>query len=175
MPKSTEKEQERLAAAAAARQNGDQRPNGKTAAMLCGKADALYRAAVECCRQHERVARLVAREAPPEELRAATAQVKHCDGALGEMAAAYEKCGARLHPDGDDAGWWHRANSLWHASREYARRHDESMRARRSAAEEREPEALGQLNIEYELEASALLALRQATEAYEKVRPHAHC
>ncbi|HET7456469.1 MAG TPA: hypothetical protein VFJ74_02375 [Gemmatimonadaceae bacterium] len=159
---------------------GDGPPRGAgngaaTATTLCAKADALYRAAVECCRQHERVARLVEREASDEEQRAAYAQVDHCDRALLEMSVAYEKCGARLHPDGDDEAWWKRANALWHASREYARRQGDSVRFNRSVGVDHEPEALGQLNIEYELEASALLALRQATEAYKKVRPHAHC
>jgi hypothetical protein len=174
MPKSTPHQQQTDANNGRHAADGE-RPNGKTAATLCSKADALYRAAVECCRQHERVAKLSERDAPAEEQRAAAAQVDHCDGTLRDLAAAYEKCGARLHPDGEDESWWHRANALWHASREYARRHAESLQTRRSAAAEREPEALGQLNVEYELEASALLALRQATEAYRKVRPHAHC
>jgi hypothetical protein len=168
MPKTTQQ-------AARTGGNDEQRPNGQTAATLCVKADALYRAAVECCRQHERVAKLAARDAADEEQKAAAAQVDHCDGTLLAMTQAYEKCGARLHPDGEDEAWWHRANALWHASREYARRHEESLRTRRRVATDHEPEALGQLNIEYELEASALLALRQATEAYRKVRPHADC
>jgi hypothetical protein len=166
MPKTTQQ---------AAFHSGDGRPEGPPAATLCSKADALYRAAVECCRQHERVARLVAREASDEEQRAAYAQVDHCDVALIAMTDAYEKLGARLHPDGDDEAWWHRANSLWHASREYARRHDEAGRAGRRLNSAPAPESLGQLNVEYELEASALLALRQATEAYRKVRPHVDC
>lgn len=145
------------------------------AATLCAKADALYRAAAECCRQHERIARLVAREAPDDEQRSAYAQVDHCDRALTAMTAAYEKCGARLHPDGDDEAWWKRANALWHASREYARRHVETERAGRAIGAAHAPETLGMLNVEYELEASALLALRQATAAYKKVRPHAEC
>ena len=144
-------------------------------AALCCKADALYRAAAECCRQHERIARLVAKSDDDAEQRAAYGAVEHCDQALSEMAAAYEKAAARLHPDGDDEGWWHRANTLWHASREYARRHRDSERAARQVANSRDPVALAVLNVEYELEASALLALKQAMDAYGKVRPQAEC
>ena len=149
-------------------------PKSPTAALCC-KADALYRAAAECCRQHERIARLVAKSDDEAEQNAAYGAVEQCDRVLWEMAAAYEKAAARLHPDGEDEGWWHRANTLWHASREYARRHRESERAARQIANSRDPVALAALNMEYELEASALLALKQAMDAYRKVRPHAEC
>ena len=72
---------------------------------------------------------------------------------------------------GDEA-WWHRANGLWHAAREYARRHqgcDDASRKLRNHS----PEALGELAMEYDLEASAVLALRHAAQAYCKVRPQA--
>lgn len=144
-------------------------------ASLCARADALYRAAAECCRQHERISRLVERSEDDAEQRAAYEMVDHCDRTLGEMAAAYEKAGARAHPDGPDGEWWHRANALWHASREYARRHRESDRMARSTATTRDPATLAALNMDYELEASALLALKQAMDAYHKVRPHAEC
>ena len=144
-------------------------------AALCCKADALYRAAAECCRQHERVARLLAKSSDDGEEKAAYATLDHCDGVLAEMAGAYEKAAARAHPDGDDAGWWHRANTLWHASREFARRHGESDRAARRTSTAHGPVALAELNMEYELEASALLALRHAVDAYQKVRPTAAC
>ena len=144
-------------------------------AALCCKADALYRAAAECCRQHERVARLLARSNDDGEETAAYATLDQCDRVLAEMAAAYEKTGARTHPDGNDAGWWHRANTLWHASREFARRHGGSDRAARRTATTHDPAALATLNMEYELEASALLALRHAVDAYGKVRPSATC
>ena len=79
-----------------------------------------------------------------------------------------------MHPDGADEAWWHRANALWHASREYARRHRGCDRAGRDmAGAQHSSDMLASLNIEYELEASALLALKHATEAYRKVRPEA--
>ena len=145
------------------------------AAALCCKADALYRAAAECCRQHERVARLLAKSNDGAEERAAYASLDHCDGVLADMAAEYERAGAHTHPDGEDEAWWRKANALWHASREFARRHLESDRAARRPATKHAPAALAQLNMEYELEASALLALRQAMDAYRKVRPTAEC
>ena len=145
------------------------------AAALCCKADALYRAAAECCRQHERIARLVTKSDDDGEEKAAYAVVDHCDQMLAEMAAAYEKAAARAHPNGPDSEWWHKANTLWHASREYARRHSVSDRAARRSCTTRQPDSLATLNMEYELEASALLALRHAIDAYRKVRPHAEC
>ena len=107
--------------------------------------------------------------------RAAYEMVDHCDRMLARMAEAYEKEGARTHPDGDDEAWWHKANALWHASREFARRHLESDRAARRTSTKHAPAALAQLNMEYELEASAMLALRQSLDAYRKVRPTAEC
>lgn len=144
-------------------------------ATLCSKADALYRVAAECCRQHERVARLLAKSGDDGEEVAAYEMLDHCDRALADMAAAYEKTGARTLPDGPDEAWWHKANALWHASREFSRRHLESDRASRRTSNAHAPAALTHLNMEYELEASALLALRQAMEAYRKVRPTAEC
>jgi len=148
------------------------------AAALCARADALFRAACECCRQHERVARLVAQSDDAAEHKAAYAMVDHCDRTLETMAAAYEKASARVRPDGEDEGWWRKANALWHASREYARRHSESERlAKRANGTNgaRGAASLATLNMDYELEASALLALKQALEGYKKVRPHAAC
>ena len=159
----------------AARSDNDDSQSASPAAALCCKADALYRAAAECCRQHERIARLLAKSSDDGEEQAAYDTLDHCDRLLAEMAASYEKTGARTHPDGDDEAWWHKANALWHASREFARRHLESDRAARRTSSRHAPAALAHLNMEYELEASALLALRQAMEAYRKVRPTAEC
>lgn len=145
-----------------------------TTLTLADKADALYRASVECCRQHERAAHLVGRSASEAEQKAAHAMVDLCDGLLADLTAAYERRAARLHPDGADEAWWHRANALWHASREYARRHRGADRADRARGSEQHPSALfSTLNMEYELEASALLALKHAADAYRKVRPDA--
>jgi hypothetical protein len=144
-------------------------------AMLCAKADALFRAAAECCRQHERVARLLDKCSDDGEERAAYETLDHCDRVLREMVASYEKAGARARPNGEDEAWWHKANALWHASREFERRHRESDRAARKTSTTHDPVALAQLNMEYELEASAVLALRSALDGYRKVRPTAEC
>ena len=139
---------------------------------ICAKADTLFRSACECCRQHERLARMVEISTVDAEQRTTTELVKLCDAALAKAAAAYEKCTARAHPNGDDEAWWQRANALWHASREYIRRHTMCEKESRRA-EERSSARLGELQLDYELEASALLAMQQALEAYKKVRPSA--
>jgi hypothetical protein len=134
------------------------------------RADALCRTAIETCRQHERMARLVQMSVCAPEQRASRAMVTACDEALEELAAAYERATQRAHPDKDDA-CWHAANGLWLASREYARRQRTSARAGRHIAEQHDPARLAELALDYDLEASALLLLKQATEAYRKVRP----
>jgi hypothetical protein len=140
-------------------------------ALVRTRADALYRAAVECCRQHDRAARLHQGSDEPElEHRHADALCAMCDGSLSEMSEAYETAAANVHPDRDEA-WWHKANSLWHASREYARRHASGDALSRKLSAKHDPKQLSAMQMEYELEASALLALRHAAEAYRKTRP----
>jgi hypothetical protein len=135
------------------------------------RADALYRAAIECCRQHERASRLHQGAAEPElEHQHMDAMCAMCDGSLSEMAAAYEAAAADVHPDRDEA-WWHKANGMWHASREYARRHAGCDAVSRKMSAKHDPKQLAAMQLEYELEASALLALRHAADAYCKTRP----
>ena len=138
---------------------------------ICDKADALFRSAAECCRQHRRYARLIEMNTDESEQRAALRLVAASDEQLAESAEAYESSCMKMNGErGDD--WWHRANNLWHACREYARRHSMSDRA---SGEFRAHDAnkLNSLNVEYELEASALLALQHAVDAYRKLRPEA--
>jgi len=138
---------------------------------ICDKADALFRSAAECCRQHRRYARLIEMNTDESEQRAALRLVASSDEQLAESAEAYESSCMKMNGErGDD--WWHRANNLWHACREYARRHSMSDRA---SGEFRAHDAnkLNSLNVEYELEASALLALQHAVDAYRKLRPEA--
>jgi len=138
---------------------------------ICDKADALFRSAAECCRQHRRYARLIEMNTDESEQRAALRLVASSDEQLTESAQAYESSCMKMNGErGDD--WWHRANNLWHACREYARRHSMSDRA---SGEFRAHDAnkLNSLNVEYELEASALLALQHAVDAYRKLRPEA--
>jgi hypothetical protein len=136
------------------------------------RADALYRAAVECCRQHDRAARLSSGDADPElEHKHSDAMCAMCDGSLAEIAESYAEAAADVHPEQDDQAWWHKANSLWHSAREYARRHAGCEAVSRKVSAKHSSEQLGSLQMEYELEASALLALRHAAEAYRKMRP----
>lgn len=135
-------------------------------------ADALFRAATECCHQHDRVSRVHAKSAVEEEVKAAQQACEHCDDALRTLAEAYETSAAHIHPDGADEEWWHRANALWLATREYLRRQGGCDAASR-ALKNHGPDRLDALHMEYELEASALLALRQVAEAYQRQRPTA--
>jgi hypothetical protein len=131
-------------------------------------ADALFRAAIEACRQHERVARCSGRGCSEDEL---LEMAELCELGHRHLAArtdAWEKAAAEGQGKRDDA-FWHAANTLWHASREYARRHH-SCDALTTKVSRRSTDALGALTLEYELEASALLALSHAVTGYRKVR-----
>lgn len=138
---------------------------------VCDKADTLFRSAAECCRQHRRYARLVEMETDDSEQRAALRLVATSDEQLAEAAARYETACVKANGNRKD-DWWRTANSLWHACREYARRHSSSDR---SSGEFRAHDAskLTALNVDYALEVSALLALQHAVDAYRKLRPEA--
>ena len=133
-------------------------------------ADALCRWASEACHQHDRYARLSALTNEPAELRAAVTLVRQVDATLCEMVKRYEKAAADRRPVNDDA-WWHRANELWLACREYVRRHEGCDRAERRVSNgTHSAEQFGELQLQYELEASALLAMRNAAEAFQRAR-----
>lgn len=137
------------------------------------RADALCRSAIECCRQHERLAKLMGNGAMSAELRAAQTFVGVADEALAEMAAAYQAAATRACAERDSA-CWQAANALWLASREYARRARTSKRAGRDLGDgKHSTERLAELTVDYDLEASALLQLRHAAESYRRVRPQA--
>ena len=57
------------------------------------------------------------------------------------------------------------------SSREYARRHAGCDDMSKKVSAKHAPEQLRAMQMEYELEASSLLALRHAAEAYRKTRP----
>jgi hypothetical protein len=142
----------------------------RSIAQFYQRADALCRCAVETCRQHERLSRLVRQGAVGIERRAAESLVEVCDEALAEVAGAYEAVASRVCAD-HDAACWQAANALWMASREYARRHLTSDRAGRHLGDgKHSTDRLAELTVDYDLEASALLALKHATEAYRKLR-----
>ncbi len=139
---------------------------------LRASADRLARAVTECCHQHDRWAALCKRsDVDDAEFRAWQSMVVAADALVADAIRAYETCAPTLHPEGDDERWWRKANALWHAGREWARRHERAdydaarMRTRHSSVE------LGALAVDSALEASALLALRQAVDAYHTLRP----
>src|SRR5688500_10991148 len=84
-------------------------------------AAALFRAAVECCRQAERMSQLIDKSAIVVEQEAASRQREACNDTLRQLTEAYEKTAADVKPKGADEQWWHRANALWLASREVLR------------------------------------------------------
>jgi hypothetical protein len=135
-------------------------------------ADAMARAAAECCRQHDRVSRVHGKSDEDAELVAAQKACDHCDETLAALSQSYHQTAASVQPKGDDEGWWHRANALWLASREYLRRHSFTDRASRDL-KSHDQDKMEQLHTEFELEASALLGLRHAADAYLKDRPTA--
>lgn len=142
-------------------------------AVIRSRADALYRAAMECCRQHDRAAKLHQDQAdddPELEHRHSDALCAMCDGSLTEMSEAYAAAAGDVHPERDEE-WWHKANGLWHASREFGRRHAGCDALVRKVSSKHKPEQLAEMQMAYELEASALLALRHAADAYRKSRP----
>ena len=140
--------------------------------MVRDAADAMFRAAAECCHQHDRASRIHAKASLEAEVDSAQRACEECDGALRELVDFYEATAEVVVPTGDDEAWWHSANALWLASREYLRRHggcDSSTKDLKVHS----PERLSALHAEYELEASALLALRQAAATYRRLRPSA--
>ncbi len=142
-----------------------------TAHPVRDAADALYRAAAESCHQHGRLVRVLSHGLDDTELEAVAEVVELCDRILGGATNRYEEVAA-VGRRKETEQWWHAANALWMASREYCRRHDQSDkiagRTKRHGAEQ-----LSEISVEYELEMSARLALKQAIAAYAALRPDA--
>ncbi len=134
-------------------------------------ADALFRAASEACRQHERVAHLSGHGSADDELKELAELCELGRRHLASRTAAWEKAAAEGQGNSDGA-FWHAANTLWHASREYARRHH-SCDNLTTKVSRRSTDQLGALTMEYELEASALLAVIHAVSGYRKIRSDA--
>ena len=134
-------------------------------------ADALCRAAHECYQQHSRNARIASKTTVDGETKGLERLCAVCDETLQTLVAEYERAAADARPDPEDEEWWHCANALWLASREYARRHKICGAQSRRLAAHHTPSELETLHLEFELEASALLALKQSCEAYRRVRP----
>jgi hypothetical protein len=138
---------------------------------LTDAADALFRSAIEACRQHERVARCSGRGCEEAELKE---MAELCEMGHRHLASRTDgwEAAAAAGQGASDKAFWNAANALWHASREYARRHH-SCDALSNKIRSRSTDALGALTLEYELEASALLALTHAVSGYRKLRSNA--
>ncbi|MCC7052497.1 MAG: hypothetical protein IT355_04470 [Gemmatimonadaceae bacterium] len=147
-------------------------PNVTTVDLLRAKADGLFRIATECIRQQDRCAHLGALSCAQTEKRVTQSAARHAIDALASMLESYEKSSANVKVDGADEAWWRKANAVWMAAREFARRHSGTDAAAKDLSA---PDAgrFGELALDFELEASALLALRQAADAYRQVRPDA--
>ncbi len=147
-------------------------PNVTTVDLLRAKADGLFRVAQECIRQQDRCAHLGALSCTQLEKRLAQHAARHSIEAMATMLESYEKASSSLKVDGDDEAWWRKANAVWMASREFARRHRGTDAASKDI-DTPDAERFGELALDFELEASALLALRQTTDDYRKVRADA--
>ena len=139
-------------------------------ALQCA-ADSLYRAADECCRQQARIGKVLDLNCSEDELEAVIEVSVLCVRVLNDAGVRYNALGSDSR-DGMDDAWWHASNSLLHASREYARRH-QSCNVKSAKMSRHSANHLGELAIEYELKASAVLALHYAVEQYHKIRPSA--
>jgi hypothetical protein len=146
-------------------------PNVTTVDLLRAKADGLFRVALECIRQQDRCAHLGSLSCAQTEKRLAHASARHSIEALATMLESYEKSSS-VKVEGADEAWWRKANAVWMASREFARRHSGTDVASKNL-EAPDAGRFGELALDFELEASALLALRHAAEAYRQVRPDA--
>ena len=131
-----------------------------------GTADRMFRAAMECIRQRERYARLVASGAHDLEQLAALRVAVVCDEILDEAVAAYEKLASE--PSRGDDEWRRQANALWHAAREYRRRPATGTVPNNSHGK---AGSLQKLAMEYDLEASALLALKLSLGGFRQICP----
>ena len=139
-------------------------------ASLVSVADALCRSATECCRQHDRVARIVERSEIDTEVNFAQQFCELIHTGLGKLLDVYDRTAA--DDPGDGEAWRAKAKALQHAARDYLRRHNACDQAARKL-HRHDSQLLAALAMEFEFEASALLSLRHATEAYRKERPEA--
>lgn len=163
-------------ATSATRAANDAKPTAERGAKpsahpLRDAADALFRSAKESCHQHERLSRLLALGAEDVEFAAACELASIADRQLGDQVLRYE-LGAAAGKGKEGDGWWHAANALWMSAREYGRRHAASDAA--GARFKRHGTAqFGEIALDYELEMSARLALKQAIKEYGALRPDA--
>lgn len=140
------------------------RPSKPSAHPVKDAGDALHRAAQECCHQHERIGALIKLGADDQEFAAAWEMADLAESQLVARTASYEEIAAAGRGS-ESEDWWHRANALWMACREYARRYaassDAATRRKRHTAAE-----FSEIAVEYELEVSARMAVKQAVKGY---------
>lgn len=130
-------------------------------------ADALARAAAESARQHERLHRVMGNGQPELELEGIAAIAEACDAHVRALVAAYAGAAPGAFGSEDER---RAAGSLYIASHDFVRRHEGCNLAEREL-KKHSAQKLTDLLAEYELQATALLALRQAVVAYRKLRP----
>jgi hypothetical protein len=133
-------------------------------------ADTLYHTADASCVEHRRYADLVEKGVADNEQRAARIAARQSDEALDEAVDLYEVACLKESNHADDP-WWHKANMIWKAAKEYLQHHVSSNRLTRGGGGGHGKAELMELTIEYKLEASALLHLRHTIDAYRDVRP----
>ncbi|MCW5827506.1 MAG: hypothetical protein KIT38_13265 [Gemmatimonadaceae bacterium] len=123
---------------------------------------------MECCHQHERIAALIKLGADDQEFAAAWDMADLAEKQMSLRTASYEEVAAAGR-GGEAEDWWHRANALWMACREYSRRYSASSDAasRRKRHTEKE---LQEIAVEYELEVSARMAVKQAIREFAAAR-----
>jgi hypothetical protein len=145
-------------------------PDAVAAETPRSRADRLFRAASECVRQRERYARLVEAGVNEEEQQSVLRMACLCDTILLQAIAAYEQ--GATSTNGTREEWHTRANALWHAARDYQRRHDDCDKRTRQLSSH-SASKLAELTTQFDLEASALLALRLAVASYQAAVPDA--
>lgn len=143
-------------------------PTLTPSASACGAADALLRASAECVHQHERLGRALELACSDGELQHIAKCTELAHTQLQVTTAAYDKT-ATAAPEAKDQAWWHAANGLWNASNRFLQRTAGTDNVSRLAGKHSK-EKLAELAMEYELERSALLALKHAVEEFGDVR-----
>jgi hypothetical protein len=134
-------------------------------------ADLLFRAAKESCHQHGRLTRILKHGLDDMELEGVAEVVDIVDRVLVHATKHYEEMAAAGKGKESDE-LWHAANALWMASREYGRRREGSD-AIAAKLKKHGAEQLNSISVEFELEMSARMALKQAIKEYEVLRPEA--
>ena len=127
----------------------------------------MHRCALESCRQHQRLATLIADGARDEEQKGTQRIVAMCDELLREMTDNYAPV-AKAAAANDDIR--RTANALWRASRAFANRFLRDADSSDDPGDEHTAEHFIEMRLVSELDASAILSLRHAADEYNAVR-----